>query len=234
MSIANMLEYQKIDRELYYMEKEFSNSPEILIFSQIQNNYKEKLDSIPKQNKELDEINAQLSELLKRLDNLEKNNSNFNKELNDFKSLEDFEEYEKSLTSYEDEINFMNRETSRLIKKISDIANDNKKVQEQIEVLQSQGNQVRRAFIAKQQEMRIKAAPIVKKLQELLTDINPAMLAKYKACRDAKTFPVFVLYTDEGNCSACGMFVKIEVDKHLKNSEDYVECPHCRRILYKA
>lgn len=231
MSIAKMLEYQKVDRELYTLQKDFYALQKNEKFIVLQNTYKEKKNILPKLDKDFDDIILQLNDLIKKVENLESEKEDFE---NDFENFiqEDFEHYEQILQSFEDELNFISRDASKLNKKMTDISFENKKVLEQIDNIQKQLAQFKQAMLTKQKEVMIKAKPITDELQKIAKDIDPEMLKKYAHCRNNR-FPVFMPYTEEGNCSACGMFVKIEVDKHLIKAGDYTECPNCRRILYK-
>lgn len=233
MLIAKMLEYQKTDRELYILQKDFVAMQRDDKVLQVQNVYKEKSAALPRLNKEFGDIIALLNDLLKKTEALEGKQSALEADLGEFESIEDFNDYEKTLQALEDEINGVAREASRLGKRMNEINAETKKVQEQVETLQKQLVQYKNTLIRRQQEMIIKAKPINDKLQQIAKDIDPKMMEKYQACRNQWKFPVFVPYTEEGNCSACGMFVRPEVEKMLVKSGDYAECPHCRRILYK-
>lgn len=234
MSIAKMLEYQKVDKELYTLQKDFYALQKNDKYLYVQNSRKDKLDSLPKLNKELDDIIIQLNELMKKVDILESKKIALESNVDNYVTLEEFLNHEKTIQSFEEELNAVSRDVSKLGKRMTDINFENKKLLEQIENLERQIVQFKQGMISKQKEMMIKAKPIADKLQKIAEDIDPNMMAKYMACRNHWKFPVFMPYTAEGNCSACGMFVKIEVDKHLVKEGDFTDCPHCRRILYKV
>lgn len=233
MSISKILEYQKVDRELYLLQKDFYALQKNNKYQLLQNAYKEKTGVLPVLNKELDDIINQINELINKINNLDKIKSDLESDLNDFTVDEDFEDYENTLRTFEDDIEALSREASKLNKKMFDIGNENRKTIEQIDNIQKQIAQFKNAMRSTQKEMMIKAKPIADKLQKIAEGIDSSMMAKYQLCRKQWKFPVFMPYTEEGNCSACGMFVKIEVDKHLRIEGDYTECPHCHRILYK-
>jgi predicted nucleic acid-binding Zn-ribbon protein len=232
MSIENMIEYQKKDKEVYRLEKNFSKLPERDKYTKIQNMYKVKQNNITSLTQELQDTISQINDLAVKLDGLEKMNTQLEVDVN-FETAQEYKNYESILSKYEDELNFINRESARLYKRMNEIGADNNKALEQLSSLQREGSVVWKEFMAKKHEMLAKANPIVKELEKLAKGIDPAMLVQYKASRAQKIFPVFIPYTEEGNCYACGMNVKIEVGKKLVNSGDYTKCPNCGRILYK-
>lgn len=80
---------------------------------------------------------------------------------------------------------------------------------------------------ASKQDERVK---IETKLAEIEKDVDPALMARYKAKRANKIFPI--VYEVRNNvCGACNMELPTSVLARLKSGE-VIECDQCGRLLF--
>lgn len=233
MAISDIIEYQKLDLTLYNLEREYANSAEIKRVYQYQKLYKDRLETLVKLNSELEELYNQLARLDTKFEEIyAEKDAFFAVTFADFEEISEFEEYEKKLAKYEENLINVNKDASRIIKKIAEINADNKKINEQMDKLNAEHGLASKVLASKKLEMQEKAQPIVDKLNERAKSIDEKILNAYKELRKVKKMPAFVPYK-EGNCCGCGMDISIEVDKKISKIGEYTECPNCGRIVYK-
>lgn len=232
MAINEIIKYQKLDLTLYKLEKDYSQCKEIERVYQCQTMYKARLEALTKLSKELEELYNQLSKLEEKFDEADTEKVNFKVDFESFTELQEFDDYEKKLAKYEENMININREASRLIKRIGEINAENKKYNEQMDTLNAEYAKAGEILKIKKLKMQKTAEPILKQLEAMSGNIEQKLIDKYKLLRNAKKMPAFVPY-QEGSCLGCGMNIAIEVDKKLVKAGDYAECPHCGRIVYK-
>lgn len=233
MSINKILEYQKIDMNIYKKERDFNKSDIVKKVSQYKAEAVNNNNLLNNLGAELENCYQQFSVISKKYEEIENAyNEMLKVDINEFQNLKDFEKYEKELSKLEESFSIISKELAKSQKKIIDIDNESKKLNELISKYLVACNKGK-ALINKEKEALIaEIKPELCKLKEMEADIDKDILEKYKALRKEKNMPAFVPY-QEGNCLGCGVDIKIEVDAQLKNAFDYTECPHCGRMVYK-
>ena len=231
MELAKILQYQKIDMDLYRLEKEYSQSKEIERKRKIVKLFEDKKEALNKLSIELDELLLQVSKLDAKLDSIASGAiTGINPE--QAADEEALALLERNFNKCEEEIAAQNKELNRILKRINDINNENRRTNEEMIQLNNEYKVVNAALEKKKAEMLLKAKPIALQLKNLLPEVEGPEFEKYKEIRKNKKMPAFVVYHD-GNCGACGMEIAIEVGKKLVKVGDIAECPHCGRMVYK-
>lgn len=231
MSVQKMLEYQKIDLNIYKKEKALAQSDEMKLMVKCKATVKSKKESLSDLLSELDKCYAILASLDGKFSDYTPEKASLDSNLGDFTDIKQFDHYEANLKKYEDNVANFGKEIAKVLKRISDIAEANKTINDQINRLILEFNRAKAATEEKRKELLKEAVPFAKQLKELEVDIEPELLAQYKEIRQKK-MPVYVPYSD-GSCLGCGMGISVEVDKLLIKPFDSTECPHCGRIVYK-
>ena len=231
MELAKILQYQKIDMELFKLEKEYSQSKEIDLKNKIIKLFEKKKEQLAKLSSELDELLLQLAKSDEKLDAC---SSGILNDIAPEKASNEKELFEvgKTIKRCEDEINSLSSELNKILKRISEINTENRKTNEEMIALNNEYRLVNNALENKKNDMLAKAKPIVLQLKALLPDLESPEFDKYKEIRKSKKMPAYVVYQN-GNCGACGMEIAIEVGNKLQNVGDVAECPHCGRMVYK-
>ena len=231
MDLKKILEYQKIDMDLYRLEKEYSQSKEIELKNKVIKLFEKKKEVLNNLSADLDDLLLQVSKTETKLDEL---TGRVSAEIEPDKATDENSiiAIEKNFARYEEEVIALNKEIDKLLKRINDLNVDNRKTNEEMISLNNDYKALNVALEKKKNDMLVKARPIVIKLKEILPSVEGPEFDKYKEIRKAKKMPAFVAYQN-GNCGACGMDIAIEVDKKLVNIGDIAECPHCGRMVYK-
>ena len=232
MPVNKILEYQKIDMNIYKKEKELSQSDEMKRLKLYKDDIKLKNDNLNKLLKELSFCYKQLEELEKKFNDTETMSATLDVDFDNFSDIKDFDKFESEMSKYEENLTTINKTVNKIVKRINEIELENKKLNDLIDKRIREFNITKEAATVKQKELLKEALPYAKKLKSLENEIDEKYLKKYRELREKKKMPAFVMYSD-GNCLGCGMDISVEVDKLFTKIGDCAECPNCGRIVYK-
>ena len=227
MELEKILRYQKIDMQVYKIEKDYLQMKEIENMKRILKTYAGKNNDLKQLESNLNDAFVEVKDLSDKIDalvaeKLQKVN------LDDLIDEQTLNEMFKLISKYDEEVVALTKQADKAIKAISDINFENKRLNDEITSLNKE-------YALNENMKKKKEAEMAETLRPLSVELNTfdkATFEKYSALRKARRMPAFVPYLD-GNCGACGMDVKIEVDKKLLKVGDVAECPHCGRIIYK-
>ncbi|MFW5780110.1 MAG: zinc ribbon domain-containing protein [Bacillota bacterium] len=232
-TIDTIKKYQELDMQLYALENEYKNSVEKKRVSFLKSKYKDTERNYTKLIKEKDDQIANFEKTIKKFEDLKVIEENIDQDITEIKDLAELDLYEDGLIKYEEYITTIDKEMNRTVKKLNEIKIEAEMLIKTIEDIRIKYKKVKAARDLKKKEMIQKAAPLVQQMDKLKKEIDEDFMKKYQHLRENKIMPAFVQYVD-GNCAGCGMEINLEVEKKLKKSGDYTECPECRRIVYKA
>ncbi|MDD4315579.1 MAG: hypothetical protein PHC84_00290 [Clostridia bacterium] len=232
MGLDKIIEYQSIDIKLYALENEFQRSDELKNLKILQNNYKEKTEELSRMMKETQELFSSFEKSGLRISEVDGLEEDLSRDINSINDLDELDLYDKSLLKYDESISSIERELNRTAKRFTEIKIEVQKLIEQRLEINKLYVQHKKYHDDKINDVKMKAAPIMRELQVLRESVDPKLLSKYEELRAARKMPAYVEYND-GNCSGCGMHIFIEVNAKLNNKGDTAECPECRRIVYK-
>lgn len=231
MNLKDLLEYQKVDNELFTLEMQVKTSKEakeIANYSEIKKksmddyhknlrDIEDALTHIEKYNKAYAKTNAEIDELIDVL--------------GDFQELKEIDKYEKliaqqqkDLMSIEKELYKLNNmidECEKICKQsITNFAKCNKLIAERKAVVDN--------LMA---SMKDKVAEIKGRMKELASKIPADVLIKYNNARKSNRLPI-VVPLNGSNCSGCGMDLPSSETAAIKENT-IIDCPNCGRLIYK-
>ena len=230
--VQELLKYQSKDASLREIELSLSGSEE----RKKAMSAKKFLEGYSENVNKLDQRAEELSAILK---NLSKNYKDLIEKLNEFEPVVD---------SCEDEgeIAFYQKKADELLSKLSKLENEINALTEEMNALMANYTQMYNKgklaqkqyneFSVKYKELKENKMPEMKaiesELAELEKSIDEKMLAKYKAKRADKMYPI--LYQLNGNmCGKCMMELSMAEVNKLNNGE-IIECDNCRCLIYKG
>ena len=231
MSVQKIIEYQKIDFNIYKIEKNFTQSAEKKRLGQLRDEVKNKMDSLDELMRELEKCYTLLNGLNAKLSAAEELKPETDVDFTKYEDLKEFEKFDKEIAKYEEAVTNVTKEISKIIKRISEIGDINTRVNEQITRLAEEFNTTKNVVEEKKKMLLRDMLPYAKQLKAMEPEIDADILEKYKEIRKKK-MPVFVPFSD-GSCLGCGINIALEVEKYLVNPFDYTECPHCGRLVYR-
>lgn len=237
MNIQIMLEYQKIDMQSYKLERDFYRSESYLKVNKLLQDASARKKDLTDLSAELMKCYTQLKVLSAKLDEIDAERQKLaDTDFDCFTEEKDLDRFEKNLAKLDENFLVINREIARTVKRISDIAEKNKDLNELMDKYNIAVAKAQEVSNAKLEEVKKQRMPFVmqlKNIRESQPDFEKSELyIKYKSLRAKKRMPAIVPY-NEGYCAGCGMEIGVEVNKYLKEKYDYTECPHCGRIVYK-
>ena len=233
MELDKMLQYQKTDIVVYRLEREYQQSKERELLVRCKKAFEDKKNTLIGLSKELDNTLATINKLSETIDELVKSGSEWNGfDANAVATEEELAKIEKEFADYEAKVTELSKELTKAVKKEDEIAYENKRLHEEMEVLNNDFKHLNGLLKKKEADMLEKAKPHVKILKTLVPDIDKKLFEKYQELRKSRKMPAIVPYND-GCCGGCGMDISIEVGKKLVNPCDLAECTHCGRIVYK-
>ncbi|MGC9003749.1 MAG: zinc ribbon domain-containing protein [bacterium] len=143
----------------------------------------------------------------------------------------------KELESMEREVEMLRRNQDRLEERvlelmyaIEDKSGEIKKLEEQLREEDLAYQKVRSNYEREYKRLSEKIATLEEKRKELLPQIDPALLERYKEIREREGGGVGKVV--RGVCSGCGFSVSPRLLARLKEGEGLVYCENCGRILY--
>lgn len=230
MDIKKILEYQKKDMEAVALERKLDENEDKKIYTSMIGVVKDAQNRSASLEKNAEDIVHDYNNLkktyeenVKMLENLSQKDT----EKLDEKALADIKEVSNKILS---NLNVLEKKIisqADAVKKILDEFESTKKRYISAKAKHSEHKQ-------KYEETYSRVEPELKRIEKELSalehGIDPVLLAKYKAKRTDKFFPIFVPI--RGNaCGGCMMELPTAVIEKVKK-EGVLECENCRRIMY--
>ena len=228
-----MLEYQKIDRELARIEKELRENENYVKFKQYKNMRQACEENIIRAESKAGDLKSQLTSLRESV----------------LKVTAQIEEYCHAMDEAQDldELNYLNKKLNEQLDVLASIEKDVKRVQREgeeavksLEEINSKLPQImslcvkfNNEFTKVKEEQRPRVAALKQKQTALKQTIEPSVFEIYKKVSEGQISPVFVELRDGTRCGGCQMEMpKAIVDAQFA-TQDYMRCEHCGRIIYK-
>ena len=230
MNFDNLLEYQKKDFELFKLEKQLYEGED-----------KRKIGEMVKkvqdaQNKSL-QLEKNATDLMIEFDSLKKSFDENMKKLNlmngsniEKLSQADLASFEATVNALQNNLALIENKLSYFAKSINVILTDFEKAKNYYNQAREEYNKHKELYAAEEAKFKPEMATKEKELAALEKNIDAKLLAKYKAKRQDKKFPIIVPLM-EGACGGCQMELSYATLGTLKEN-GLIECEHCRRIIY--
>lgn len=228
-----MLEYQKIDRELSRIEKELRENENYVKFKQYKNMRQACEDNIARAEGKASDLKSQLAACRESMAKATALIEEYCREMEDVRDVDELNYMNKKLneqleilTSVEKDVKRIQREGEETVKALDEIT---AKLPQVVSLCVKFNNEFAKATEAqKPRVMELK-----QKKAELKKVIAPSLFEIYQKVSDGQIQPVFVPLRDGIRCGGCQMEMpKAVVDAHFA-AKDYMRCEHCGRVIYK-
>lgn len=232
MDFKNILEYQKVDGELYALELSLAKSEN-----------KKKCVALNNLAKEAQTKSSQLEEraleVLKEFEEAKKVLAQ-NTQLADALSKKDVEkmggeEIEHDLTfkdKLSSNLSILDRKITKIAESINAILAEYNKTAKSYKEAKEKYQVCKVAYDKELAEVEPKMKEIQKRLAVLAKDVEAELMEKYKSMRKDKKYPVFVPLLNKNACGHCRMELSASAVAKLNNDGSLV-CEHCRCVIYK-
>lgn len=230
MNLKSILEYQKKDSELIKLERSLSSSENKKIFTQMVNVVKEAQN-------QSSALETQAGEIINAFNSLKKTYSDNTKTANILANKNMDTITEEEIISIEDIAKTITNNLSILEKKLLTQAEKVRNILSNFDSAKKRYNQARDKYNKHKElydkEVEAISPEIAQKTEEvkkLESNLDSALLSKYKHKRQDRIYPVFVPCLDK-SCGGCRMELPSASFANLKK-DGLLECEHCRRIIY--
>lgn len=231
--IQSLLEYQKVDKQIYDMEKEVVNSNEGQKLFAVKLKGKQIMDDIQKMDKTSQDIIKKFKELEDKITKLTGELNEYDGIVADLMSKKESEYCLKKIKDLITQIDAVNKQiddNNRYMDKI--LKNAEKAMKEYNNNMvekaerEKEFNELRKSYMPKVQELN-------NKLNELKDKIDSDVVEKYQNLRrkNITQFPLVVELKDT-ICQGCFLEAVGAEVKMKETGKEIVECPSCGRLVY--
>ena len=225
-----LLEYQKVDAELRKIEQEIAASEERKKYIQAKKFMETAGEKLEAQDKRARDFKALFEKLSEEFEEL-------NRMISEYSDLDEMVEsggdiafYKKNVQSLADRLRAMKGELAKLASDIEAACEEYKRMKKQTISMQKQYKEYSEKFKEIKNSRAEEVGAISARLEQIGAKIPPEILARYKAKRRDRIFPVVAPLTN-GRC-ICGMDFAIAQQGALSGG-NVIECEHCHRFIYK-
>ena len=230
--IDELLRYQEADGRLRAVEQGIASTEE-------RKKYVTARKFLEKAPEKLDALDARAAEFKRAFERLEKKYAEIADTIKDYENLDEMVDeqggeisfYKKSASQISDSLRALKAEINRLVSQIESASAEYQAAKKQTIAMQKQYKEYKVKYSEIKEKRAAEIAAIEAELAKLAKGVPETTLAKYKAKRKEKVFPVVCEVT--GNrCPGCGMELSIAELSKLTDG-NFIECDSCRRILFK-
>ena len=231
MNIDKMLEYQKKDLELIKLEREVNEGESKRILNEMVERSKDAQAKSVQLEKLAGELNAEYEKLSKTFEDNSSKLEMISKMNFDNVSEKELENYEKLANSINSNLAVLEKKLIHLAENINNVLNQFEQAKKNYNLAREKHSVHKQKYDELLAQLQPRIDEIQKQLGVLEKEVEPVLLSKYKQKRIDKTFPIFVSEY-ESTCGGCRMALSYAAMGTLKEN-GYIECEHCRRIIYK-
>lgn len=230
MEITKILQYQKLDSELFKIEKALKNNQN----RKIANDLYKKANDAQARSVQLETQAKNLVEQIKKIrQQFEMQNKMLNQVKNkDFDNLDEKEV--ENLFVLKDKLaqnsNFLDKNLTRLAENVKLVIDEYQKASKIYNEARQKYSACKAAYDKELAEVEPKKKEIESKLAEEEKNIAKEDIEKYKRLRKDNIFPVFVPLRDN-HCGGCNIELPVAVVSRIKDT-GALQCEHCHRIIY--
>ncbi len=228
-----ILDYQKVDAQLYKIEKELSGSEARKEYVKI----KKFLETAPEK---LDSLEVKAKALRAECDELQRKYERVEETLKDFEHLDelvsggaDISFYQKKAQSIVEKLKKLKADMGVLVENIKSTDEEYKKLKKQVLSIEKKAPEVYKVYKELKATKDAEKKPFEEELSKLAAAVPAEMLEVYKTKRKEKIFPV-VGQIMGNRCPYCSMDLPIAARSKLSGG-GWIECENhiCNRILFE-
>lgn len=224
-----ILEYQRLDIELNKLKKSNLNNEDKANMAKFKGYFGDSQNKAFALENDAKKLIQEYTNLKKQYEqNFEKVQKLTNTNLDNV-SLEDVDGILSNINSLSSELFLLERNINIIITKIKNSLKDFEATKNNIIKAKQKYNEYKAKYEQGIKNVEPKIKEIEEKMKGIEKEIEPDVLAKYKAVKADKIFPVYVFY-NEGHCSGCRVEIPTNKINKLK-TEGKIVCEQCHRII---
>ena len=230
MDIKKVLEYQKMDSELFKLEKQLRESENRKSASQMQ----EKAKQAQERSTQLEQ---KAGALLKEIETVRGQYSIQEKKMNEVfakkKKKMRKEEVEAMLTLKDklaQNLNILDKNLTKLAENVNAVLAEFNKTVKLYNMAKEKYTETKTAYDKEVSQLEPKKQELALKLSSMAKTVDAKLMEQYAKRRKDNIFPVLVPLQEQ-SCGGCHVELPISMISKLKE-EGVLSCEHCHRIIY--
>ena len=228
--IDKILEYQKRDFEIIKLERQLENNEDKKIYQNMIGIVKDAQKKSTSLDKEANSLLQEYKSLQNAYnDNLKSCGVILNKNLDKI-NIDDLDSVSNVAGNLINNMNILEKKLMFLAERVNAILTEFDSTKKKYNEAKQKYTSHKTAYEKIAEEISPQIEKLTKEIKGLESSIDTNYLSKYKQRRSDKIFPVFVPMVDKA-CGGCRMEIP-SASLSLLKSQGYLECEHCRRIIY--
>lgn len=230
MDLTKLLNYQKVDAQAIKLERKLADSEHKKVFTQM-------LSIIKDAKNHIGELESKAGGLVATYDALKKKYDENSEMLDKLTKIDLSKESPASVDKIFEKIAVLSNNLNVIEKKLLTTAeqvnatlNDFEQTKKRFGLAKNKYNDNKGKFESEEKQINVELNKIYQELSQLEKAVEPRVMARYKSIRQDRIFPILVPLSDK-SCGGCMMELSYAAQSKLKE-QGYLECEHCRRIIY--
>ncbi len=232
MKVENILEYQKLDVELYKIEKQINENPNKKMAEQLHENMRVAQARSVK-------LEEKAKELLNEIDKVKKQCKIQEDKLNEFLSM-NVEKMSKTdvekLSNLKDKLNqnltILEKNLTTLAENMNAVLADFNKTIKTFNNARDEYAKRKNAYETEIKKIEKDKLEINKRLSQIALSVDVEIMEAYRKKRSEKVFPVLVPLKGKF-CGGCNTELPLAILTNL-SKDGITTCEHCRRLVYNT
>ncbi len=232
MKVDMILKYQKLDGELFKIERGLRDNQNKKEVDKLRDNIKNAQSRSVKLEENAGRLLSEIEKVKNQVKTQEEKIKEFNLKDIDNMSKEDITKLDSLKEKLKQNITILEKNLTSLAENMNAILADFNKTIKIFNTAKNDYSKKKQAYDEDVKEVEKQKSEISKDLKELSKSIEPNIMEAYQKRRGENVFPVLVPLN--GNCCG-GCHMELPFANLTKlNEEGIITCEHCRRIVYKA
>lgn len=230
MDLNTILEYQKVDMELYALENKLRQSNSKKSLDNAKDSGNRAMEDMRIASKKAEDIMFKLNRYNKDIEALLNEVNDIADTAKEFKELKELDHVEKKINQIFKQIEESERSANALIKDLLTIDKTKDDQIKQVKIAQMEFAKHKEKYESERMNLAKDAKPFMEKLKAMEVKIDPKLIEQYKTIRKNK-MPVLIAANLEHRSCGCGIELDSNVISTLEK-EGLAKCPNCSRIMY--
>ena len=233
MELQEILDYQKVDLQIYKLENELKNSPAAKAYAVANSSKKANTEDAQKCVRDAEEVTILIERYRHSYDKIASEIVGIADVLDTFEEPKEIDMFEKKIEQYKKELQSIEREITKLSNRLDTCSAKGKSCLNAVILCNKEIATSKVEIERLKKEMQGKVVELMKSLAALKPQLTHEFLKKYKEIRNNHKMPVLVQFNvSKKSCQGCGMDLHSSLVSDLGIGK-LIDCPNCDRIIYK-
>jgi len=232
-NIQSLLNYQKVDEELFKAERDFSKNADNVTYVKAVKKVQAMADTLAEYEKKAQHLLKKYSDLIAQKDSYVEEKIQLDKTIEDTKDLVAVEYIKGQIGILSSKLDALKTSIEELEKDMQAINAEYLSYAKEIKEAKEFGKSYKETFNKLSKDLKQKREEVAEELKKLEAGISAEFLERYKSKRaDKKVVLPLVRGCDGKHCSHCFQEISMSEQGKLKKGE-LIECENCHKFIYQ-